>query len=414
MTPRGDRCLPLLLLLLISICVVPYECKKSPRPRPSSRFSESTEPQPTQDDQFDWQLIKYMLRQSSRNVVLSTFSAKYLLNMLYEGTSIYSSTQQELNEPLKRSPDVHETPKCVGIMQALAKNADQFLISSRVFADSQVAVSQKYTTILDMQYNASIDNVNFQQTEKAAETINNWVSNSTRGMIPQLVRPENIKDTVLLLVNAIYFKGLWVNVFLPSATTEQPFTTASRKTVQVPFMKQIQEHYFVDSKVLKAQLVRLPYSDGRFSMIIVLPNENSSLSELLNIISSDSLNAAIRNMEEVEVNLQLPRFRIDYDSSLKTALQELGINRIFQDNAELGLIFRGGPVPAKVSDVLQKTVIEVDEKGSAASSASGSALVFTIASEPELLVVNRPFLFFIEEESTGTVVFAGKVENPAQ
>lgn len=71
-------------------------------------------------------------------------------------------------------------------------------------------------------------------------------------------------------------------------------------------------------------------------------------------------------------------------------------------------------MPAKVSDVLQKTVIEVDEKGSAASSASGSALVFTIASEPELLVVNRPFLFFIEEESTGTVVFAGKVENPAQ
>lgn len=92
----------------------------------------------------------------------------------------------------------------------------------------------------------------------------------------------------------------------------------------------------------------------------------------------------------------------------------MGINRIFQDNAELGLIFRGGPVPAKVSDVLQKTVIVVDEKGSTASSASGSSLVFTIASEPELFIVNRPFMFFIEEESTGAVVFAGKVENPAQ
>lgn len=413
MTPRVDRCLAL-LLLLISLCAVPYECRKSPRPRPSSRFSDPTEPQPTQDDQFDWQLIQYMLRQDSRNVALSTYSAKYLLNMLYEGTSIYSSTQQELNEPLKRNPDVHETPKCVSIMHTLAKNADQFLISSRVFADSMVAVSQKYTTILDMQYNASIENVNFQQPDIAAETINSWVSNSTRGMIPKLVTARNIRDSVLLLVNAIYFKGLWVNVFLPSATTMQPFTTVSRQTVQVPFMKQIQDNYFVDSKELKARLVRLPYADGRFSMIIVLPNENSSLGELLNIISSESINAAIRGMEETEVNLQLPRFNIEYDCSLKMGLQQLGINRIFQDNAELGLIFRGGPVPAKVSDVLQKTVIVVDEKGSTASSASGSSLVFTIASEPELFVVNRPFMFFIEEESTGTVVFAGKVENPAQ
>ncbi|EAT42829.2 AAEL005665-PA, partial [Aedes aegypti] len=412
MTPRVDRFL--FLLLLISISVNPNECRKSQRPRPASRFSEPTEPQPTQDAQFDWQLIKYMLRQDSRNVAFSTFSAKFLLNMLYEGTSIYSATQQELNEPLKRSPDIHETPKCVTIMNTLTKNAEQFLVSSRVFADSMVAVSQKYATILDMQYNASIDNVSFQEPEIAANTINSWVSNSTRGMIPKMVRAQNIRDSVLLLLNAIYFKGLWVNVFLPSATSIQPFRTASGQTVQVPFMKQIQDHYYADSKELNAQLVRLPYADGRFSMIVVLPNVNSNLNELLNALTSESINEAIRSMDETEVNLQLPRFQIDYDCSLKSGLQQLGINRIFQDNAELGLIFRGGPVPAKVSDVLQKTVIVVDEKGSTASSASGSSLVFTIASEPELFIVNRPFMFFIEEESTGAVVFAGKVENPAQ
>lgn len=413
MAPCAQQCL-LLLLLLISICVCPNESRKSAQPRPVARFSDRTEPVPTLDDQFDWQLIKHILRQENRNVALSTFSVKFLLNMLYEGTSIYSSTQQELNAPLGRNPDIHVTPSCVTVMQTLEKYAEQFLISSRVFADSMVTVSQKFATILDMQYHARIDSVNFQEADAAAETINSWISNSTRGMIPKFVTAQNIRDSVLLLVNAVYFKGLWVDVFLPSATSDQQFTTASGQTVQVPFMKQIQDHYFADSKELKAQLVRLPYSDGRFSMIVVLPNERSNLNELLNAVTPESIHAAINSMEETEVSLQLPRFRIEYDASLKTALQQLGIDRIFQDNAELGLIFRGGPVPAKVSDVLQKTVLVVDEKGSTAGSASGSTLVFTIASEPEKIVVNRPFMFFIEEESTGTVVFAGKVENPAQ
>lgn len=208
-------------------------------------------------------------------------------------------------------------------MNTLTKNAEQFLVSSRVFADSMVAVSQKYATILDMQYNASIDNVSFQEPEIAANTINSWVSNSTRGMIPKMVRAQNIRDSVLLLLNAIYFKGLWVNVFLPSATSIQPFRTASGQTVQVPFMKQIQDHYYADSKELNAQLVRLPYADGRFSMIVVLPNVNSNLNELLNALTSESINEAIRSMDETEVNLQLPRFQIDYDCSLKSGLQQV-------------------------------------------------------------------------------------------
>lgn len=334
--------------------------------------------------------------------------------MLYEGTSINSATQRELGEPLGRDPLSRDPPQCTLVMNTLQQNPKTLLINSRVFADNLVNVAQKYATIVDMQYNASIENVDFRQPQQAAQTINQWVSNSTRGLIQKLVEPQNIRDSVMLLANTIYFKGLWASVFSQSATTNQPFKTRSGQIVQVPFMKQIMYHFYAESDKLKAKLLRLPYADSKFSMILALPHENSNINELVGAITSQSVNEAISSMEEIEVKLQLPRFRIEYDLSLVAPLQQLGITRIFQDSAELSGIFRGGQLTAKVSDVLQKTMLIVDEEGSTAASASGSSLVFTIASEPEDFNADRPFLFFIEEESTGTIVFAGKVENPAQ
>lgn len=410
MPSRTNLCL--LLLLVISVNVCPSESRRKSQ-KVKSRFDQS-EPSPTKDDHFDWLLIKHILGQDSQNVALSSFSTKFLLNMLYEGSSTDSLTQRELGDTLGRNPLNREPPQCAVVMNTLQRNPEQLLINSRVFADNMVIVSQKYATIVHMQYNSSIENVDFRQPEQAAETINQWVSDSTRGLIQNFVTSPNIRDSVMLLANTIYFKGLWANVFSPSATTSQPFNTSTGQTVQVPFMKQILYHYYAESENLKAKLLRLPYSDGRFSMILVLPNENSNMNELIGAITPQSINDAINSMEEIEVKIQLPRFRIEYDSSLKAGLQQLGINLIFQDNAELSGIFRGGQLTAKVSDVLQKTVLVVDEEGSTAGSASGSSLVFTIASEPENFTADRPFLFFIEEESTGTIVFAGKVENPAQ
>lgn len=243
--------------------------------------------------------------------------------MLYEGSSFDSLTQRELSEPLGRNPLSREPPQCVVVMNTLQSSPEQLLINNQIFADNLVNISQKYATIVDMHYNASIEHVNFRQPEQAAESINQWVSNSTRGLIQKFVTPQNIRDSVMLLANTIYFKGLWANVFSPSATTSQPFKTSTGQTVQVPFMKQILYHYYAESANLKATLLRLPYSDSRFSMILVLPNENSNVNELIGAITPKLINEAINNMEEVEVKIQLPRFHIEYDSSLKAALQEV-------------------------------------------------------------------------------------------
>ncbi|EDS43744.1 plasminogen activator inhibitor 1 [Culex quinquefasciatus] len=402
-------------VLLISLAFSGESLAARRRPVGSRNAEIEPMPEPTQDDEFDWKLIKTIFSRSPGNAAVSTFSAKYLLNMLYEGTSARTQTQQELSGHLGRDAGVNPaSPSIVNTMGAIQTNPDQLISASRIFADEQVSVTQKFTSTVSMIYNSSVENVNFQQGPQAAQTINRWVSEGTRGLIPELVTPQSITGSILLLANTIYFKGLWTHIFPEAATATQPFNTGDGRTVQVPFMKQIVDHYYSEPPQLNAKVLRLPYVNGRFSMILILPNEGSNLNQLLTALSADSIHQAIKSMEETEVKLELPRFKIDHSTSLKEDLQQLGINRIFQDNAELGGISRGGQLPVKVSDVFQKTVIVVDETGSTASSASGSSLVFTIATEPERFVADRPFLFFIEEESTGTVLFAGKVEDPSQ
>uniref|UniRef100_A0A1Q3FF16 Putative serine proteinase inhibitor n=1 Tax=Culex tarsalis TaxID=7177 RepID=A0A1Q3FF16_CULTA len=402
-------------VLLISLACNGESLATRRRPAVRSRNDElEPMPEPTKDDEFDWMLIKTIFSRSPGNAVVSTFSAKYLLNMLYEGTSAGTQTQQELSGHLGRNTGLNPNPPIiVKTMGAIQTNPDQLISASRIFADEQVSVTQKFTSTVSMIYNSSVENVNFQQGQQAAQTINHWVAEGTRGLIPELVTPQSITGSILLLANTIYFKGLWTHVFSEAATATQPFRTSDGRTVQVPFMKQIADHYFSESPQLNAKVLRLPYVNGRFSMILILPNKGSNMNQLQTVLSADSIHEAIKSLEETEVKLELPRFKIDHSTSLKEDLQQLGINRIFQENAELGGISRGGQLPVKVSDVFQKTVIVVDETGSTASSASGSSLVFTIATEPERFVADRPFLFFIEEESTGTVLFAGKVEDPS-
>lgn len=408
---RPGRFTVFLFALLISGALANNPRKVNRNKKVGSRSDyESTPPQVTKNDDFDWKLVQTAFLESRDNALLCSFSAKLLLHMIYEGTGSNSQTQQELNGPLQRSSG--EPVSNINLINLPANDARKLVVANRIFADRSIQVTQKYAATVNSYYNASVQPVDFQQAQQAAQEINQWVAAGSQGQIQQLVTPDTVRDTIVMLANTVYFKGLWKEVFPNSATINQPFMKADGRSVVVPFMKQHSDHYYTVSKRLKAEALRLPYADGQFAMVLLLPFENSNLNEMLSALSADAIHEILTTMDEVEVQVELPRFRIEYKTSLKPVLQQLGINRIFQDDAELGGIARGGPTSVKVSDLFQKSVIEVDEKGSTASAASGSTLVFTIATEPENFVANRPFLFFIEEESTGTVLFVGKVEEP--
>uniref|UniRef100_A0A2M3ZEA7 Putative serine proteinase inhibitor n=1 Tax=Anopheles braziliensis TaxID=58242 RepID=A0A2M3ZEA7_9DIPT len=381
-----------------------------------SRFLEEYQPYAGPwNDEFDWRLIKEILPKVSGNVVLSPISVKTLLALLYEGSATRSETQRELSRTLGI-----DDPQAVSKLQEDLRryknqSAEGLLITDRVFHNVSIPVTHKYRIIINDQYNASTEEINFGDPEAASVHINRWISHNTGGLIEDVVRPDTLRDTLLLLINTIYFRGNWVEPFPLNATAERPFYATRRPTTgKAIFMKQ-RERLFHHrrSAELGAQILRLPYQQNQLAMIVVLPEEGQSLDQLLERLTPDVVHRELTELFEEEIDLELPKFNIRHAGSLREPLQRLGLTRIFSDQAELPLIARGLSTPLKVSTILQKSCIQVDEQGTQASAATESSLVFTILSEPVKFIANRPFLFLILDESKGTWLFAGKVEDPS-
>jgi serine protease inhibitor len=228
---------------------------------------------------------------------------------------------------------------------------------------------------------------------------------------------ESVKNAVMLMLNAIYFKGHWTKPFNEDATHENKFFLANNMPVNVQYMQQSATFFHENSEELRAQLLRVPFVGKRFAMFFVLPHEGVTLDQLLMKISTISslLNIALYNMEPTNVNMTIPKFKFDFEANLNQPLEQLGIKDIFSNEASLPLLSRGQGThnELKVSNVLQKAGIMVNEKGCEAFAATEVQLVNKIGNDlSATFVANRPFLFFVEDELHGTLLFAGKVENP--
>ncbi|XP_035917493.1 uncharacterized protein LOC118514604 [Anopheles stephensi] len=400
-------------------CVFALTSAATPRKFLQTRFSVDYQPfEGPWNDDFDWGVIKEVLHKAPSNAVISPLSVKALLALLYEGSASPSETERELLQALSGGNDQTVSKLQTDLLQYKQMQQD-LLITDRVFHDVSVTIMQKYHSIIVARYNASTQAVDFQDTVTAAAQINEWIAYNTRGNIQNIIKPDTLHDALMLLINTIYFKGSWSIPFPTNATVERPFYTGKRSTASrfgprnVPYMKQRERiFYYKHSDELGAQFLRLPYDKNQLSMVVVLPDEQVSLGQLLTRLTPQSVHQALADMAEEEVEIELPRFSITYSSSMRECLQQLGISRVFTDQAELPLISRGRTTPLKVSTILQKSCILVDEQGTEASAATEGTLVFTILNQPIKFIANRPFLFLIYDEAKGNWLFAGKVEDP--
>uniref|UniRef100_A0A1Y9H2H3 Serpin domain-containing protein n=1 Tax=Anopheles dirus TaxID=7168 RepID=A0A1Y9H2H3_9DIPT len=396
-------------------CVLALSTAAKPKKLLQSRTSVDFQPfQGPWNDDFDWTLIKEMLYKAPGNAVISPLSVKALLALLYEGSASTSLTERELLQALSGG-NVQAVSKLQTDLLDYKRHHNNLLITDRVFHDESVAIVQKYHSIIDARYNATTQAINFQNTAAAAAEINEWIAQNTRGQIQGIVTPDALKDALMLLINTIYFKGSWAIPFPANATVERTFHTVATRSLAptVPYMKQRERiFYHTHSDDLSAQFLRLPYDNSPLSMVVVLPDEHDTLAQLLARLTPQAVHQALADMTEEEVEIELPRFTITYSSSMRDCLQQLGIERIFTDQAELPLISRGRSTPLKVSTILQKSCILVDEQGTEASAATEGTLVFTILNQPIKFIADRPFLFLIFDEAKGNWLFAGKVEDP--
>jgi serine protease inhibitor len=242
-------------------------------------------------------------------------------------------------------------------------------------------LNQKFSAIAEHDYWAKAENLNFNDARNAAKTINNFVKEATENRITELVTEEAVSNAVILLVNALYFDGKWRHSF--NKTSTKPFNTKGGKKISKTFMEHTRNYYYFNSANLSSKIVRLPYAGDKFSMFVILPKENVSLDEVIKKLNHKDLSEEVKQLEELEVHVALPRFKFDTSVNLNEAIKavsvtklnyllvlinwifQLGITAIFENTATLPQLARGGSSEGKlkVSNIVQKSGIIVNEIG---------------------------------------------------
>uniref|UniRef100_A0A3Q1JBM7 Serpin domain-containing protein n=1 Tax=Anabas testudineus TaxID=64144 RepID=A0A3Q1JBM7_ANATE len=347
------------------------------------------------------------------NVVFSPHGVASVLGMLLSGAhgetrkQIISALRYKKNGPYKMLRKLHKT-------LTAKSNKDAVLIANGLFTQEGFSLQPGFVSQTKKNFECQTRNLDFSNPKKAANEINEWVSNKTKGHISSLIKPDMLDSalTRLVAVNSIYFKGLWMSRFLPENTKPRPFTTADGQTLMVPMMSQLSVfNICVDAtpEGQKYKVIELPYQGNGISMLIVLPTEeDSSLSSFIPHINT----ATVRNWPKLlrmrKINLVIPKFAAEAEVDLKAPLSALGITDMFSpDKADFSYL---GLESVHVSKALQKAKIEVNEDGTKATAATTAILL--ARSSPPWIMVDRPFLFLIRHNTTGTILFMGQINQP--
>lgn len=373
-------------------------------------LSVSTESMLQADNAFGFDIFRMIVdKSSSANEFISPTSIAMALAMTYNGAS--GETKRAMEEALHKQGLTKEEINSgyKSLLNAL-KSIDERVIleiaNSIWYDDQKISVLQSFIDENQEVYNAEIQKLDFK-TAAAVDKINGWVEDKTHGKIPTII--ENIPDGMAMyLINAIYFNGKWTQRFDVTQTADGLFYPQEGSGVTVKFMKQTRKFQVAEKEHFK--MLELPYGRGNFAMVIVLPEADKTIQDILPQLTNENWNAWISDLHEKSVDLQLPRFTYNYKNKLNDELSDLGMGIAFSDLADFSGIT--GEPNLKIDEVIHKSFIKVDEEGTEAAAVTSVGMEVTSIPENVLFHVNRPFIFAIREKTTGTVLFLGKVGNP--
>uniref|UniRef100_A0A8C8XI75 Serpin family B member 3 n=1 Tax=Panthera leo TaxID=9689 RepID=A0A8C8XI75_PANLE len=258
-------------------------------------------------------------------------------------------------------------------------------------------------------YLASVESVDFQKAaEETRKKINSWVESQTNGKIKDLLPENSLESTVLVLVNAVYFKGLWDKKFDKKYTVEEKFWLNKDTSKPVQMMKQSSVFNFTSLEDVQAKILEMPYKGKDLSMMLLLPNENHVGYQL----TAEKLAewTSSQNMSDRWVDLYLPRFKVEDDYDLKATLQALGMLDAF-NTQRANFSGMTGSLDLAVSKALHKSFVEVTEEGTEATASTDVNAGYTSLPTYHFRC-DHPFLFFIKHNKTNCILFLGRVSSP--
>jgi len=348
--------------------------------------------------------------ESNKNVFISPFSVSMAFGMVLNGADgpTLDSLKKVLGHEGISMDDINNSYKNISAVLTNLDTKVVFKNANSIWYMNDFPVLQEFIDDNINFFNADVSALDFS-SPSAVQAINGWVNTKTHTKIPTIIE-EIPAEIVMYLINAIYYKGTWTYQFDPQNTQDASFTCADGSTVSCKLMEQ--EATFAYYSDAGMQVIDLPYGDRKFSMTVILPSASTSIDQFASALTQDQWNAIAVKLDSAEVVLSLPKFKLEYKKKLNDELKALGMGLAFSDFADFSRISQ--KYGLKISEVLHKTFVEVNEEGTEAAAVTSIGMELTGTGGPSkpYMRVDHPFIFAIREHQSGTIIFIGKIVNP--
>jgi serpin B len=363
------------------------------------------------------------------NLFFSPCSIHTALSMVYAGAAGNTARQMAATLHLPSKTDTlhagfaallnklnHPSQIRVGANMGEVKMepAYELTVANALWGQKGFSFKEGFTRLLSSDYGAALNYVDYTRPDSAREIINKWVGQATREKITSLIPPGILNPlTRMVLTNAIYFKSNWAEQFQKYATKNKPFRLSAGGSVDVPMMHRVDSFAYLEAEDLQA--VELPYRSKELSMIILLPGKADGLPALEKSLTAANLARWLKGLKRIKVDLTMPRFKFAGEFSLADTLNSLGmVDALNPAKAD----FSGMTTAEKlfISAVIHKAFVAVDEDGTEAAAATavmvGTTSMPPEEDQPKVFNADHPFVFLIRHNSTGAILFMGRLSNP--
>ncbi|SHJ49279.1 serpin B [Tangfeifania diversioriginum] len=406
----------IILLLLAFMLTSISSCQKNDVQPPENNIIDLDEKSAKlieADNEFGLEMFQKVREDNDdENIMISPLSISVALAMAYKGAD--GDTKTEMEKAMKlnglTTDEINTSYKMlISALQSLDEDVF-FEIANAIFYADIMEVKPGFLDVNKTVYEAEIERLDFS-SPGAVNTINDWVTEKTNDKITKIIELLDPLDRMVLL-NAIYFNGIWTNEFDEEGTHELDFNKPDGTTIKVPMMNKLENLDYTANSLFKA--IKMPYGNGQYNMVIFLPETGKNSQNVIDELSAASWKKWMDEFEKTDrVDITMPRFKFEFEAGLNDLLKKMGMQKAFIP--EVADFSKISDVELYISAVKHKSFIDVNETGTEAAAVTSITFTTTsIGNEPQKVpfFVNKPFVFAITENNTDAILFIGEVQNP--
>ena len=367
-------------------------------------------------NEFTLDVYKNLASKDNENMFMSPSSVMVVMAMVHAGARGNTESQMKKTLKLERLEQKEIHASFGEFVKSMKKENDNFTLTmaNKLYPHVDKMILDEYVKFVGKHFLTEMQMLDYSSNPEACRLeINKWVEEETKNKIKDLLAPGTITDlTALVVVNAIYFKGDWADKFDAKDTRKQSFHVTASKTIQVDMMfKNFEKIKYGHIEHLDCSVLELPYKGGELSMMTLLPNKQDGLSSMEKKLTANDLRSIGSFLRPTNVDVSLPKFKLESTFKLNDCLIELGMPDLFHMNlADLSGMSKTEQL--YVSHVVHKAYVDVNEEGTEAAAATAAGIMLCSMPYIQTFMADHPFLFIILDNRNGVPLFIGRVVAP--